>query len=276
MRGTLNDGTGIMEWLEFFDPSDPKVKFKVMTTFILSGYECDFGRGCPGLLNRGEVRTDCCCCERGVTFTGDEDFANVEKHVGELTAEDCDNIEHVRNKGWYQKTPKDGKPYKTRKMNDRCIFSNMNGGSAGKPGCAFHHLAERTGQRMIDTKPEICWTNPIAFHWDYDENLDVETLSILPFDSDDWGGTDDSEDPDGKGHMGYWCTDTPDAYQHESQVWSSHEAEFRKKMGDAGYDELVRIIKANGWDKQRTTTRMPGEVRNDGRPMIPLLIAERT
>lgn len=281
MRGTINSQNAELDWIEFFDPKDATQKFRVCVTFILSGYHCLFGQGCPGLLNRG-VRYDGGCCEQGVTFTSTEDFDNVKKHVGELTAEDCDNIDWVREKGWFLRSPK-GYPYKTRKKNDRCIFANLDGGSAGKPGCSFHHLAERTGQRMIDTKPEICWTVPIAFdHSDGDNGVDV--LTINAFDADDWGGTNDDEEPDGKGHMGYWCIDTPDAFDSPVPVWKSHEQEFRKMMGDSGYERLVQIVHERGWDQLDTQaramphsrpTRMPGEVRNEGRPMLPLLIAER-
>ena len=35
--------------------------------------------------------------------------------VGQLTAEDCDNIDHIRTKGWFLSS-RSGKPYKTRKV----------------------------------------------------------------------------------------------------------------------------------------------------------------
>lgn len=271
MRGSLNSGLSELHWIEFFDPENELRKFRVNLTFVLSAYNCIYGQGCPGLLNRG-VQPDVACCERGVTFPDDEDFTNVENSVSQLTEEDCDNLDHVRNKGWYLRTPK-GKPYKTRKLFDRCIFSNREGGPTGKPGCAFHHLAERTGQNMIDLKPFICWTNPVRF----DETMesDVSVLTITAFDADDWGGTDDSEEPNGHGYMGYWCIDTPDAYNGKVPMYVSQEAELRKMMGDSGYVELCTLIEGMGLTTENRPSKMPGEVKNDGRPLLPLLIEQR-
>src|SRR5690348_4528554 len=98
MRGTLNNGTAVIDWLEFFDPQNPEQKYKVNVSLILSGYGCIYGAGCPGLLNRG-VQPDVGCCERGVTFTDEADFDNVKRNVALLTEDDWDNIDHGLNKG---------------------------------------------------------------------------------------------------------------------------------------------------------------------------------
>ena len=133
--------------------------------------------------------------------------------VGQLTAEDCDNIDHVRGRGWYLSS-RSGKPYKTRKVGALCIFGNRTGGPAGKSGCAFHHLAARQGKHHTETKPFICWSVPLNFSSEEPEEPGGrDTTIVSAFTADAWGGTEDDEEADGRGHLGWWCIDTPDAYR---------------------------------------------------------------
>src|SRR5439155_1010571 len=153
--------------------------------------------------------------------------------------DDCDNLAHVRARGWYL-TSRHGKPYKTRKVGGACIFDNRVGGRTGQPGCAFHHLAARKGLHHSDTKPHICWSIPLNFSSEEPEEPGGRTTTIVSaFTADAWGGTDDAEEPDGRGHVGFWCVDTPDAYRGASPVYRSLEHELRKGMGDAAPLELV-------------------------------------
>jgi hypothetical protein len=266
----VRGAAGPVEWLTFPSPDDPDHQFRVNVSFMLSNYECIFGRGCPGLLN-GRSQADVGCCERGVTFMDDDDFSHVAEMVGELTADDCDNIDHVHGRGWYQST-RSGRPYKTRKIGTACIFANRAEGPAGKPGCAFHHLAGRTGRHPSDTKPFICWTVPLNFSSEEAIEPGGQTTTIVSaFTADAWGGTNDDEESDGRGHMGYWCIDTPDAYRSSQPVYRSMEHELRKGMGNAAYDALVDLLV--GIDQPRHP--MPGQLVNGRRPMIPLLVEAR-
>jgi hypothetical protein len=219
----VRGAAGPVEWLTFPAPDDPQHQFRVNVSFLLSNYECIFGRGCPGLLNRG-IHPDVACCERGVTFIDDEDFAHVADMVDELAAEDCDNIAHVRRRGWYQSSSS-GRPYKTL---------NFSSEQPIEPG----------GR---------------------------STTIVSAFTADAWGGTDDHEDPLGRGHMGYWCIDTPDAYRSAQPVYRSMEYELRKEMGDAAYERLAELL--DGIDHPRHP--MPGQLVNGRRPMIPLLVEQR-
>lgn len=259
-----------MDWLSFPAPDDPDRLFRVNVSFLLSHYGCIWGGGCPGLLNHSRD-PEAACCERGVTFVDSDDFAHVSAKVDELTAEDCDNIEHVRAKGWYLRS-RSGTPYKTRKLGGSCIFTNRAGGRAGKPGCAFHHLALRTGVHPSETKPFICWTLPLNFsHVESDEPGGPTTMVVDAFTADAWGGTDNADEEDGRGHMGYWCIDTPDAYRASRPVYRTFEIELRKAMGDAGYERMAELLDEAGERRHP----MPGERRNNGKPMIPLILAER-
>jgi hypothetical protein len=263
----MRSARGPVEWLTFPSPDDPDHQFRVNVSFMLSNYECIFGRGCPGMAST-EITTDVGCCSRGATFIDEDDFEHVSEMVDELTADDCDNLEHIRRRGWFISS-RYGKPYKTRKLGNVCIFGNREGGPTGKPGCAFHHLAERQGKHHSETKPYICWSNPLNFSSELPEEPGGRTTTIVSaFTADAWGGTNDDEEPDGRGHVGYWCVDTPDAYRGEHAVYRSMEHELRKGMGDAGYEAMAELLDAI--DEPRYP--MPGRLVNRGLPMIPLLV----
>ncbi|MDX6485581.1 MAG: hypothetical protein QOF43_734, partial [Gaiellaceae bacterium] len=196
MRGAR----GPIEWLTFPSPDDPDEQYRVNVSFLLSNYQCIFGQGCPSLLNK-RLDHDLGCCERGVTFIDEEDYEHVAAMVSELLPEDCDNVEHVRSRGWTVKS-RAGKPYKTRKINDACIFNNRTGGPAGKPGCAFHHQAARQGKHHSETKPFICWSVPLNFsHEEPEEPNGRATTIVSAFSANAWGGTDDHEEESRRGHM---------------------------------------------------------------------------
>jgi hypothetical protein len=268
MRSTIYESP--IEWLTFKGPSGQV--YQVNLSFFLSNYHCIFGAGCPGLMNRYSQAEDMGCCERGVTFTSDEDFEHVEAMVEQLTADDADNLNHIRSNGWYQSLH--GNPYKTKKLHDNCIFSNRGTGPTGKIGCAFHHLALRTGQDITDTKPEICWTVPLSVGREirYEDLTPVEVMIISAHTADAWGGWEDGDyEDEPRGHMGYWCTDTPDAYTGDVPAYKSFEQELRKLIGDEDYERMVELI------KDRKPLPMPAQLLNEGRPLIPLLVekAER-
>ena len=222
--------SGPVEWLTFPAPDDDGRQFRVNVSFLLSTYRCIFGCGCEGLLD-GPPSADLGCCRHGVEFVDDADFDHVAALVDELTPEDSDEIAQIRNRGWYRALP-DGTPFKTRTLRGRCIFSNKATGRAGKPGCAFHHLALRTGRHPSDTKPDICWRVPL----NYSEEEPVEpngrdTTIISAFSAEAWGGD-----------IGWWCVDTADAYIGAEPAYRTFEHELRKGMGDASYERMVELL----------------------------------
>jgi hypothetical protein len=259
MRGAR----GPVDWITFPAPDDPDRQYRVNVSFLLSNYECIFGRGCPGVFARNP-QPDVGCCGRGVTFMDDDDLEHVSRMVDELTALDCDNLEHVRKRGWHIRG-RSGKPYKTRKLSGACIFANRSGGPTGKPGCAFHHLAQRTGRHPSETKPFICWTVPLNFSSeDPEEPGGRATTIVSAFSADAWGGTDDPDDPDGVGHVHYWCIDTPDAYRGARPVYRSLEHELRRGMGDAAYERMVELLEPI----ERPRFPMPGQLGSHRLPLL--------
>jgi hypothetical protein len=221
--------SGPVEWLTFPAPDDEHRQFRVNVSFLLSNYRCIFGCGCPGVLE-GPAQTDVGCCAHGVEFTDDQDFADVAAAVAELTPEDADYIDQIRAGDWYISN---GPPVRTMIVDGICIFANREGGPTGRPGCAFHHLALRTGRHPSDTKPEICWSVPLNFSDEEPaEPGGRETTIVSAFSADAW-----------EGNIGWWCIDTPEAYTAAAPVYETFEHELRKGMGDAGYERMVELLR---------------------------------
>jgi len=271
-----NSEFAVMEWLEFADPDAPRERrFRVNTTFLLSNYECIFGQGCPSIKPQIDTRHDCGCCNQGAGFYGEDDVKNVAKWFKKLTAKDmpADKLKHAREHGWSVRN-KNGEPYKTRKLNGACIFANEKSDdpSAPPPGCAFHVLGNRLGIDHTEIKPEVCWTVPLLVLHDgkttgRDEG--PELITITAQGRGEWGGgypddyTDLEQVEDGV-YLGWWCTDTPDAYVGDKAAYIYFEKELRIHMGDAAYDQLAKLLVAYG----ERRSQMPGERVNDGKPTI--------
>jgi len=216
-----------VEWLTFPAPDDRTHQFRVNVSFLLSNYRCIYGCGCPS-THGDAARAHLGCCGHGVEFVSDEDFEHVAAMVEELTAEDADNIAEIRSDWYYAKQRV---PFKTRKFAGACIFSNPPDGPTGKTGCAFHHLAERTGRNPADTKPDICWRVPLNFSSEEPaEPNGRDTTIVSAFSADAWGDVD------------WWCVDRPAAYSSAQPVYRTFEHELRKGMGDEGYERMVELL----------------------------------
>jgi hypothetical protein len=158
---------------------------------------------------------------------------------------------------------------KGRTFQGACVFSNRNGGSSGKPGCAFVHMAAREGGDHIDVMPTVCWQLPLR----YTDTLDDGTyMSLGPWDVEEWG--EPGDDGTLNWHHCWWCVDAPDAYIGSSTVWKSMEREIRRTIGDFEYDTIDSVFKERA-DILPRYPDMPGASLNDGRPLIPLMIGNR-
>jgi hypothetical protein len=242
---------GPVEWLTFPAPDDAGMQYRVNVSFLLSTYRCIYGCGCPSLERQGPS-SDLGCCELGVDFMDDDDFDHVAAMTAELTPADFDRIDEAGGDAWYY-TDKKGVPVKTAMVGGACIFLNREGGPTGKPGCAFHHLAERTGRHPADTKPEICWSVPINFSAEEPFEPDGrETMIVSAFSAGAWGG------------IHWWCIDTPDAYIAKDPVYLTFEYELRKQMGDESYERMVELLR----EIPAPRYPMPGQLRPKSLPII--------
>lgn len=266
-----------MDWLEFItepigDLQHP-VKFRLNVSWLTSRWQCRYG-DCPGVLIHGAM-TDVACCQIGVEFTSREDFERVRKAVGQLTAEDWDLIGTPGSRSWYTKHTPEGRktpvPLGTRVLPNGggCIFANKAGGPAGKPGCALHHLAKRTGQETYETKPDICWQIPMAVTITFDEGNRIYVITVDGSTGALWGWPDSGQ----TAAIGYWCTETPDAYQGAEMVYVSMAKELTHLIGEDGYGRIKHELDQVA--ARRRPKPMPGERINGGRPMLPLLVADR-
>lgn len=267
MKGTAYENP--TDWLEFEKPDNKGSYLRVHLGFMLSNWSCIYGQGCPGIVSEGEegVATDIGCCRQGAHIIDPEDLKKVTEHVAMLTDEDWDEENRLQaEKGGWLVTYKEGEDAdgeistKTRVVNRGCIFANRHTGSVGstgKIGCAFHHLGQRLGKSHTELMPDICWQLPL--YMDPEDEDGVETLR--PYDADQWDASDD--------WMKWWCIDTPDAYHSDRAVYITLEEEIRAMIGDPCYERLVELIKERAGN---AISPMYGAVRNEGRPMIPLLI----
>ena len=283
MLGKLYGPGAKTEWIEFMDAREGEEYrnhcIRINASFFLSNYNCTYGSGCKGTKYvDGKTDEAGACCVQGVTFVSQEDFDHVSAMVEELTDADCADLDHVRNKGWFISRPSgEQPPSKTRKLGGSCIFANPMPTKEGDPpmGCAFHHLAERTGRSHVDTKPETCWLVPITLDTRQVEDLQDTRYTILSaVSATSWAGHDGEYDPEPgdeimEPYFDYWCTDTPDAYNGKEKFWVYSEREITKLIGPENYVRLGEVLAEYGDRK----FPMPGELENDGKPMIANLIS---
>lgn len=276
MIGTAHDG--VVDWLMFVHEGK---RYEVNLTFLMSNWQCIYGQGCPGMFGRQQSNTfpDIGCCTHGFWVSNDEDEARAEANIALLTDDDWDKDlrAHVERKGWKARSDKepDGWRYKSRVIDGGCVFANRNGGSSGQPGCAFLALARRKGRdtgehdNHTDYMPHVCHELPIKVQiWD-DNVYGNEVMTLDAWDASRWTG---SSANDNESWQHWWCVDVPEAYSASSPLYERMEKSLRLRMGDVPYDMMVELIKR----KQPKVDPMPGAVTNGGRPLLPLLVGNRT
>jgi hypothetical protein len=287
-----NEGS-VTDWTEFVlhhEGDYHPTAYQLNVSFLLSNWKCQFGN-CPGILVSG-AHNDISCCQIGVRFglyekaqQAQVEWDRVKTAVQELTPEDWDHgygkdkadeywtqfrtrkhTETDEETGRVISSEMKNTPYATRVVKGGCIFANRADGPAGKPGCAFHVLAERTGRHHSETKPDVCWMIPFAMGTDYDSDrsMNVVTISGTPGSMWGWHNTEDTS------MIGHWCTEIPDAYNGTEPVYRYAEVELRKMMGDGPYEKMAEIL-----DNTVRRYPMPGETVAGGRKLIPLLVQNR-
>lgn len=227
-----------VEWLTLKHESG--VVWRLDITFLLSSYECIFGRGC-----QGTGFTTPGCCGHGFYFEKHE-TAGIKANIRLLTEDDLDGPalrqvqgNNAARRQWAYGRDDDG--YNSRTVdedladidpehyrNAACIFFDRR---PGQEGCAFHKLALRTDQSIIDTKPNVCWTAPLMTHELGNDEYVLTAMTNL-----DWG-QDESEPLD------WWCIeDTGAPYDHPSAVYRTLRDEITAIIGSRLYDELTGYI----------------------------------
>jgi hypothetical protein len=235
---------GAHEWVSFDDPDEQRT-WVFDVTFMLSGWNCIFGRGCQGVLTEAAPELVQGCCSYGAHFTGDEDVARVEVAAATLTAEQWQFAESGRRDGIIN-TEEDGTRITTL-VDDACVFLNRPG-FAGGAGCALHRAALERGQEPLHLKPDVCWQLPLRRE-DTTESDGWVTTTVTQWDRRHWGG--------GGEEFFWWCTEASEAFGGRRPVYVRMEAELRVLTSDAVYDLLARYLDG----RRRSSQPLPHPAR---------------
>jgi hypothetical protein len=219
------------EWISFDDPNEART-WVFDVTFLTSSWSCIFGKGCRGVLTEDYRDAEQGCCSYGAHFTGPDDIAHVQAMAEQLTPEQW-QFRHIGRAQGITQLDDDGATT-TLLHDDACVFLNRPGFDGDGGGCAFHHLAEATGQRHVDVMPEVCWQLPLRRVDETDDHGHV-TSTVREWKRRDWG--------DGGHDFHWWCTDDGDAFVGAEPVYRSLEAELRTMVGDEVYAELAAVLK---------------------------------
>ncbi|SNT61555.1 hypothetical protein SAMN05421812_113130 [Asanoa hainanensis] len=226
------------EWVEFFDPEDPKHLIRADLTWLLSRWTCIFGKGCHGII---EGRAADGCCSHGAFFTDSDDESRVRAAAKKLTPE---TWQHYRRgfKNYTEMDTVDGKtPARrtaTQSADGPCVFLNDADFPAGG-GCALHAQALRDGVHPLEYKPDVCWQLPVRRDQDWNKRPDgtkILITTLTEFDRRGWGS--------GGHDLHWWCTSSPEAHVGSEAMWQSYEPELTALIGKAAYAKLAEMCAA--------------------------------
>jgi hypothetical protein len=232
-RSTIPDD--VHEWISFEDPEEDRT-WIFDATFLMSNWTCIYGRGCPGVLTEAAPELEEGCCSYGAHFTGEDDRANVEARLVELTDDEWQYRRAAAKRGGAIYVNRQGETV-SRVVDGACIFLNRPGHPSGA-GCALHQAAVRRGQSILHWKPEVCWQAPLRRHDETDVYGHV-TSTVREWKRRDWG-------PGGH-EFHWWCTDAVDdanAFIGHRPVHEACREELVEMCGAAPVDLFLRLVQA--------------------------------
>jgi hypothetical protein len=229
------------EWVSFDDEEEDRT-WIFDVTFLLSRWNCIFGRGCQGVLTGPAPELVQGCCSYGAHFTGPEDVARVEAAAATLGPEEWQFRRQGRSRG-ISRTKASGEIV-TRMVGGACVFLNRPGFGAG-PGCALHQAAVARGERPLDLKPDVCWQLPLRRE-DADGGDGHVTTTVSEWGRRQWGG--------GGAEFHWWCTEAPEAFSGAEPVYLAMADELRALVGQPVYRRLADWLDDR---RQGATTPLP-------------------
>lgn len=233
--------TSPIEWIEIETPEET---YHFDVSFMLSTYNCIFGRGCQG---GWDAPADHGCCNTSPWLEEDEDAEHLNEMAMRLTPEHFENYDYLHKNGWLVKFAHERR---ARKRNGYCIFLNT-GKTEGTPaGCSLHQESLRRGEDYRDGKPDICWMVPLRTEYN-----DFGMI-ITAWDRDGAGGwnADPKKDPSD----GWWCMDSQVAYQDTKQrVFETFAPELIRVVGQEAYDKLAAYCRVRVKQEQGPTNQPP-------------------
>jgi hypothetical protein len=221
---------GAHEWVSFDDPEELRT-WMFDVTFLLSGWECIYGRGCQGVLTGPAEELVQGCCSYGAHFTDNDDVARVKAAAATLSDEDWQFASIGRRKGVVRRQ-EDGSRV-SRLVDDACIFLNRPGFPGG-PGCALHRAAVGRGRPPLELKPDVCWQLPLRREDTTDDTTGRVTSTIGQWDRRHWG--------EGGEEFHWWCTEAGEAFGGREPVYQTMADELTAMVGPVVYRTLVRYL----------------------------------
>lgn len=215
--------------MSFDDPYEERT-WVFDVTFLLSRWECIYGRGCQGVLTGPAPERVEGCCSYGAHFSDEADESRVAAAALTLDAGQWQFRAEGRRRG-VAKTAAGGERV-TRLVADACVFLNRPGFSGG-PGCALHRAALDRGQRPLDLKPEVCWQLPLRRE-DRDDGGGHVTSTVIEWGRADWGA--------GGEDFHWWCTEAPEAFGSAAPVFRSMAEELIAMVGEEVYARLAAYL----------------------------------
>jgi hypothetical protein len=225
---------GAHEWVSFEDPDEERT-WVFDVTFLLSGWQCIFGRGCQGVLTGPTPELEQGCCSYGAHFTDDDDVERVKAAARTLSADQWQFAATGRR--GVTRTDKDATRV-TRLVEDACIFLNRPGVPGGS-GCALHRAALDRGLHPMVLKPNVCWQLPLRREDVTDASGHV-TSTVTQWDRKHWG--------DGGAEFHWWCTEAPEAFRGKTPVYRHLRDELIGLVGSPVYGMVAAYL-----DKRRAT-----------------------
>ena len=230
----------VRDWVEFINPANPEEIFKCDMTWLTSYWQCIYGNGCCGI---DADKPDAGCCSDGAYYTSKDDEAQTLRAAKKLSKATWQFYDQARPKksGGKLQISEIGldKDRKTKKIKDSCIFLNRTDykapGYTGSPGCVLHHLAEKEGVHVVETKPDICWQLPLRRSWETREVGDssITIVVIGEYERLAWG--------EGGADFDWYCTSNAEAHTGKLPVYKSSKVELLTMMGKSGYEELAKL-----------------------------------
>jgi hypothetical protein len=231
------------EWVSFEDPKEERT-WVFDVTFLLSNWECIYGRGCQGVLTGPTPELVQGCCSYGAHFTDKKDVRRVEAASQTLTKKQWQFYKQGHQRG-VVKTTKTGEVV-SRLVENACIFLNRPGFPGG-PGCALHRAALERGERPLDLKPEVCWQLPLRRD-DATRDDGHVVSTIAQWNRHHWGA--------GGLEFHWWCTEAPEAFGGAEPVYRYMAEELAEMVGRRVYADLVAYLER----RSGTVTALPHPV----------------
>jgi hypothetical protein len=228
------DTDDLHELVAFDDPHERRT-WVFDATFLLSNWDCIFGRGCQGVLTGPAPELEQGCCSYGAHMVDGDDEKAVLAAAERLTdAQWQFRRLAARRGGPLRTTPGEGAM--TRLVDGACIFLNRPGFAAG-PGCALHAAALDVGERPLDWKPDVCWQLPLRLIESTDDSGQVVS-TLREWKRRDWGA--------GGHDFAWWCTDDHDAFVGRRPVYKALRDEIVELVGEWAYERFVDHVEAQG------------------------------